>query len=658
MDTVIATYLAGLNPAQQQAASHVNGPLLIVAGAGAGKTSTMAHRIAHLIATTTPAHKILGITFTNKAAGELRSRVRAILAKEALGNQDDEPLIVTFHGLGVHILRSEAKMLGRSARFSILGRDDSISLLKRLMKERGYDPKTVDPRKILNVISKNKSALTPQKEFASTARALFAKQVALLWEAYDSVLKKSEAYDFDDLISIPVMLLRDNKNVRTRYQERFSHVHIDEYQDTSSAQDLFARLLVGSENNICVVGDSDQSIYGWRDADPSNFLHFEKQFPDTTIVILKQNYRSTKPIIEAANEVISKNNARHEKELFTERDSSEPIVVYEASSEYDEAQYVVERIAKTLEQGTPAHEIAVLYRANYQSRAFEEAFLRAGITYQLVGVRFYERKEVKDILAYISLALNRQDVVSFSRTINTPKRGLGPKAQELILLGRAGDLSPASAKKYADFVALIDDITQKINELVPSELVAYVITASGLLAELEAQNEDERIENLNELVSLASRYNEMPAPEGLILLLEHASLMADQDELSLDGGGVRLMTVHASKGLEFKEVFVAGLEQGLFPSERPREGVDSKVAAEEERRLCYVAITRAKDTLTLSYAGLRTVYGSREPRIPSEFLNDIPPHLLRFEQSTERGGWFNQAKQGDDIGVIQWDCLG
>ncbi|MDP3989458.1 MAG: 3'-5' exonuclease [bacterium] len=657
MNSAIPPYLQGLNPAQQQAATHVNGPLLIIAGAGAGKTSTMAHRMAHLIATTTPGHRILGITFTNKAAGELRARVRSLLAKEGIGDPEDEPLIATFHGLGVLILRQQATVLKRSPRFSILGRDDSISLLKRLMKERGYDPKTLDPRKILGVISKNKSSLTPRVDFGAEAQSSFAKHVAVLWEAYEHALKKSEAYDFDDLVSIPVTLLRDNDQVCDIYRNRWTHVHIDEYQDTSSAQDLFARLLVGPARNICVVGDSDQSIYGWRDADPRNLLYFEKHFSDATLILLEQNYRSTKPIIEAANEVISKNTTRHDKTLFTKRDSEKLIDVYEAGNEYDEAQYVVSRIAETLQGDTPAHEIAVLYRANYQSRAFEEALLREGISYQLIGVRFYERKEVKDILAYLMLALNPEDSISFARTINTPKRGLGPKAQELIALGRIHELTPSSAKKYNEYVALCTGIRDMMQQLSVSELVAHIIEASGLREELVKSDEEERIENLNELVSLASRYNEMEGIDGVVSLLEHASLMADQDEIGESSGGVRLMTVHAAKGLEFKTVFIAGMEQGLFPSDRVREGMDSQIVAEEERRLFYVAITRAKDMLVLSYAGMRTVYGSREPRIASTFLNDIPPHLLHFEQSALRPQSIYQQNT-PDLDVIQWDCLG
>ncbi|MDP3956039.1 MAG: 3'-5' exonuclease [bacterium] len=655
----IPAYLKSLNPAQQKAAFHTDGPLLIVAGAGAGKTKTLAHRMAHLIATTTPGHCILGITFTNKAARELRERVRALLLEEGIGSPEagDEPLITTFHGLGVHILKNESRLVGRSRWFSIFDRADSISLIKKLMKERGYDPKVVDPKKILGVISSNKSQLQDVAEYEKEAHNPFTKIVVHIWGAYDKTLKDSNAYDFDDLIRVPVILLRDHKGVREHYQKRFTHIHIDEYQDTSNAQDQFARYLVGEGDNLCVVGDSDQSIYGWRDADPSNLLYFEKTYPSATAVFLEENYRSTKPIIEAANAVISKNTARHEKTLFTQKESDTPITIYEAVNEYDEARYLAEQIAQNIQNGTKPSDIAILYRANHQSRAFEETLLRAGINYQLVGVRFYERKEVKDVLAYLRLAMNEGDVMSILRVINTPKRGLGTKAQELITAGKAGELPAKARKAFNEFSSFITTLRSQLTEIKPSEIVASIIENTGLRKELEAQNEDERLENLQELVSLAARYDALAIGEGIALMLEHASLMSDQDELGADNeGGVRLMTVHSAKGLEFETVYIAGLEQGLFPSERAtKSSGDSQIQSEEERRLCYVAITRAKQKLTLSYAGMRTVFGSTEARMPSEFLADIPKHLSDFQSGTGASGFYRQ--NDNDLDVIQWDCL-
>lgn len=654
----LPTYLQSLNPAQQQAASHTTGPLLLVAGAGAGKTRTVAHRIAHLIHTTTTPERILGITFTNKAAKELRDRVRALLAEMGVSLDGTEPLITTFHGLGVHILKDQAPILSRSRWFSILDRDDSISALKRIMKARGYDPKHTDPRKVLNAISSRKSALETADEYGSSASHPFAKQTAELWRAYDELLADSNAYDFDDLVAVPVRLLRDNQSVREYYQNKFTHVHIDEYQDTSNAQDLFSRLLVGKEENICVVGDSDQSIYGWRDADPSNLLHFSKHYPNATLVVLDQNYRSTKPIIEAANEIISKNTARHDKTLFTERESTDRLTIYEAANEYDEARYVARAIQKNLSSGKTASDIAILYRANYQSRALEEALLQYSIPYQLIGVRFYERKEIKDALSYLSLAINPNDQLSFLRCINTPKRGLGPKAQETILTTGGEGLTGSALKKYGEFKACIEQIQKCIGELPASEVVNQAIELSGLKKDFEANDETERVQNLQELVSLASHYNHLPGAEGIMALLEHASLMSDQDEVqNANEGGIRLMTIHAAKGLEFHTVYIVGLEQGLFPSER-QDTVDPKAALEEERRLCYVAITRAKDALTLSYASVRTVYGSTQPRIPSEFLSDLPPHLLTFESAAGSGGGIFKDKTEPDLDIIQWDCLG
>lgn len=660
-------HLSDLNHKQKEAAIHTQGPILVVAGAGAGKTKTITHRIVNLIKTGVAPEQILAVTFTNKAAKEMRERVLASIDKNNPAPEspwyDDQlsntPFVSTFHSLGVHLIRDNSRRLGFTRHFKILDERDSINLIKETLKDLGFDPKTQDPKRLKGIISRAKGKCIEHHDF-KPARNNPAEQLVLqIWPIYEKKKNKENSLDFDDLLLKPLKLLEEHEEIRKHYQDKWRYLHVDEYQDTNEVQYRLAKILADQHKNICVVGDADQNIYSWRGANLKNLLNFERDYKDAKIILLEQNYRSTQNILEAANEIIKKNNFRPEKNLFTKNKTGEKISIYEALDESDEADFIATKILGILDftksrfasglvtqpedPSKPAFgEIAILYRANFQSRALEEAMLAYNIPYQVLGVKFFERKEVKDTLAYLRAALNRDNWSDVKRVINFPKRGIG-KATLAKIISNDLDKIPARTNiKIQKFYDVLSEIEEKIFKLKTSELIKYIVKRSGLEEHLSAGDEDdkERLENIKELATLAVKYDTLEPGKGVEKLLEDAALTTDQDDLiwkktpTLKEGGagknaVKLMTVHASKGLEFKSVFIAGLEEGLFPHERNKER--SQMDQEEERRLFYVALTRAKEKLYLSYANFRTIFGSRQMNIASEFLSDLPEHLVEHE---------------------------
>lgn len=618
-------YLQDLNEAQKQAVLHIDGPLLVVAGAGAGKTKTITHRIAHLIEEGIPASSILAVTFTNKAAGEMRDRVRTLLA----GKPGGQPFISTFHSLGVRLIREFHEQVGVPRGFSIWDREDCIRAVKAELKRLDTDEWT--PRQILSTISREKGGGKTLSEYRDRASTRREQTTALIWERYEQALKEEDSLDFDDLLVRTLALLRTSPDTLALLQNRWHYLIVDEYQDTSNVQYELIRLLAGDRHNICVVGDLDQCIYTWRQAEIENLLSFERLFPKVKTVRLEQNYRSTRTIIAAANSIIEKNVNRVPKTLFSENETGEPITLYGALDERYEAWFVAERAAALIDTGTPSHQIAILYRENSQSRILEEALLHAGLPYRVLGTRFFERKEVKDVLAYLRAALNPKSRGDIARVVSVPPRGIGKVTLEKMFSGEA--LGAAGAK-VAAFQNTLRKIRDAVQTLPTSEAVRFCIEASGIQTMYEGKSEEdaERLGNVRELANLAVKYEHDAPPLGIERLLEEAALQSEQDQLDIDKdkGGISLMTVHAAKGLEFDAVFVVGLEQGLFPSIR---NDDSARDPEEERRLFYVAITRARKHLFLSYAHERTKYGTRENALPSEFLSDIDERLFADPES-------------------------
>jgi DNA helicase-2/ATP-dependent DNA helicase PcrA len=614
-------YLENLNDKQKEAALYTEGPLLIIAGAGAGKTKTITHRIAHLVDKGVPSHSILAVTFTNKAAGEMRQRVAALVPKGR-----GTPLVTTFHSFGVRTLREFHVTAGLPRAFTIWDRDDSMRALKRIVENIGSD---LPPRSALAAISRQKGDGVSLKEYAESANDYRTRAIARIWEKYDKELADEGALDFDDLLLRTLRLLQTSEEVRTLLQHRFRYLTIDEYQDTNKSQYEIARLLAGEARNICVVGDIDQNIYSWRGALIDHLLDFEKNFPGTKVVLLEQNYRSTRTILAAANSIIEKNRRRVPKNLFTDNPVGEAIQMFAARNEIDEAWFVADRAARLITSGIPPKEIAVLYRENFQSRALEEAMLAAGIPYRVLGTRFFERKEVKDILSYLRAAMNPKNRADMARIVGVPARGIGKVTLEKMLQGADETLSGAARAKVGAFRQSLLNIGLAVGQLPASEAVRFAAEESGIEIMLKNQGDEgkERLDNVRELVNFSARFDDDAPPEGIERLLEEAALQSEQDELSRDErNSVSLMTVHASKGLEFDAVFVTGLEQGLFPSEREGGGDRDP---EEERRLFYVALTRAKSRVFLTHVSERSRWGSREYTLPSEFLGDIDQRLVQ-----------------------------
>ncbi|MFZ2038341.1 MAG: UvrD-helicase domain-containing protein [Minisyncoccia bacterium] len=639
-------YLTGLNSAQQEAVLTLDGPMLIIAGAGAGKTKTITHRIFHLIKTGVAPEKILAITFTNKAAKEMKERVSKLLGHDQTlsfpGSYNyRQPFISTFHSLGVKIIKDNAQIFGLTKNFTILDRADSLRLIKEALKEMDIDPKQFEPGKILNIISREKGNMTTADKYAGQSDKggySIGGVTARVWSRYEQLLSEEKGLDFDDLLLKSYLLLKNHPEILKQYQEQWHYIHIDEYQDTNQVQYMTVRLLAEARKNICVVGDVDQNIYSWRGADIQNLLRFEKDYPGTKVIRLEENYRSTQNIISVANEVISKNTIRLEKTLFTKKEEGEKITIFEAANEVEESRFVAREIKKLAEEGKVEPEnIAVLYRANFQSRILEEAMLAESVPYQLLGTKFFERKEVKDILSYIRAGLSPESLGDVKRIINVPTRGLGKVTILKIFSGQKDTLPENTKIKIAGFYSFLEKIKLEIEAKKPSEVVKFVIKESGLEKELMNGTEDEkeRLENMKELATLATKYDHLLGGEGIEKMLEESALATDQDNLEEKKKAVKLMTVHSAKGLEFDYVFVVGLEEDLFPHQKIGSSRRTKEEEEEERRLFYVAVTRARKKLYLSWAQIRTIYGSQLFNSPSKFLEDVAEDLCEKDQTFE-----------------------
>lgn len=625
-------YLDGLNDAQKEAVITTEGPVSVLAGAGSGKTKVLTTRIYHLIRNGTPAERILAVTFTNKAAREMRERLGHMLDDAKL------PVVVTFHGLGRILLERFGTRIGVPRYFAIFDRDDSERAVKGALKALDVDPKEVPPRAILARIGKAKGDGLSASEFRTKhAHESFRSRItAEVWSRYDQTLKREKSLDFDDLIALPARLLRDHADIREEAEKLFSYIHVDEYQDTNVLQCELAAMLARTHKNIFVVGDIDQCIYTWRGATIENLLSFEDTYPGAKSVVLAHNYRSTKTIVEAANRIIEKNLNRKEKIAVTDNDEGEPIRIHVANTADGEARWIADEARHQMLGGVLPENIAVLYRTNFQSRAIEEAFLRGRIPYKLLGTRFLDRKEVKDVLAWVRLALEPTRETDRMRAVQFPPRGIGKVTLGKLTAGLRDSLKAGERSKVEAFEAIVNELHVAAQTLPPSEFVRLVIERSGMEATLaKGGDEDaERLENAKELATLASRYDTTPGVEGINGFLADTALAGDQDELDREQSktGVTLMTVHASKGLEFDTVFVTGLEEGLFP----HQGMDEeKRDQEEERRLFYVAVTRARKRLILTLARVRRIYGTDFLSEPSSFIHDIDEHLLHLEEGDE-----------------------
>ncbi|AEH49468.1 DNA helicase PcrA [Parageobacillus thermoglucosidasius] len=652
--------LANLNEQQQAAVKTTEGPLLIMAGAGSGKTRVLTHRIAYLLAEKQVAPwNILAITFTNKAAREMKERVQALL-----GGAAEEIWISTFHSMCVRILRRDIDRIGIDRNFSILDTTDQLSVLKNILKEKNIDPKKFDPRSILGTISSAKNELLSPEKFAKKAGNYYEKIVSDVYEEYQKRLLRNHALDFDDLIMTTIQLFERVPEVLEHYQYKFQYIHIDEYQDTNRAQYMLVKMLASRFQNICVVGDADQSIYRWRGADIQNILSFEKDYPNAKVILLEQNYRSTKRILQAANEVIENNVNRKPKKLWTENPEGQKIVYYEAMNEADEAQFVAGKIKEYVESGKRRYsDFAVLYRTNAQSRVMEEVLLKSNIPYQIVGgLKFYDRKEIKDILAYLRVIANPNDDISLLRIINVPKRGIGASTldkivnyaseNELSVFEALGELehiglSARIAASLLEFRRMLEQWGQLQEYVSVTELVEEVLDKSGYREMLKAENTLEaqsRLENIDEFLSVTKHFENVSEDKSLIAFLTDLALISDIDQLNdadgEDGDAVVLMTLHSAKGLEFPVVFLIGMEEGIFPHSRSLEDEDEM---EEERRLAYVGITRAEEELFLTSAQMRTLFGYTNMNAVSRFIHEIPEELV--ERVNKRTAWAPAGKQ-------------
>lgn len=610
--------LASLNPEQQKAASHVDGPVLILAGAGSGKTKTLTHRIAHLVDLGINAHNILAVTFTNKAAGEMRERLLKLVNTN--GRALAFPWMGTFHSVCVKILRRDIGQIGYKSDFTIYDSGDSLNLVKQAMAELGIDPKQTNPRTIQHFISGAKNELIGPVAYANQAEGYVMELAAKVYARYQAALKSANAVDFDDLLSLTVRLFQEKPLLLADYQARFQHIMIDEYQDTNQVQYLFVKLL-GTHGNICVVGDDYQAIYGWRGANFKNILNFERDWPNTTVIKLEQNYRSTQTILDASDAVIKHNAQRTDKSLWTDRGQGSPVAIYEALDAVDEADFLTTEIMSLRREFPQLNQFAVLYRTNAQSRLLEEIFLKRELPYRLVGaVQFYQRKEIKDVLAYLRAIANPSDLLSFERAASSPTRGIGKKTLEQIRVMGLEAAAHEAGPKVKKFIELIAEfrafsMTHSVNDMI--EEVAVRSGYRDFLLDGSEEGEG-RWENVKELKSVGEGY------VNLTEFLESTSLVADTDSYDPAHDAVTLMTLHNAKGLEFPVVFVVGMEESIFPHSR---ALSDPVQMEEERRLCYVGMTRAKDRLYLLHANSRILYGGIQANLPSRFLGEIPTHL-------------------------------
>lgn len=641
--------LNGMNDRQAEAVQTTEGPLLIMAGAGSGKTRVLTHRIAYLIdEKEINPWNILAITFTNKAAREMRERA------EKLKTEAQDCLIATFHSMCVRILRREADHIGYNRNFTIVDPGEQRTLMKRILKNLNLDPKKWNERAILGTISNAKNDLIDEVAYANLADDMYTEIVAKCYTAYQKELRQSEAMDFDDLIMLTLRLFDQNPDVLTYYQQRYQYIHVDEYQDTNHAQYQLVKLLASRFKNICVVGDADQSIYGWRGADMQNILDFEKDYPEAKVVLLEENYRSTKTILQAANEVIRNNRNRRPKNLWTQNEDGEEIVYYRANDEQDEALFVARTIDQLSREGYSHKDFAVLYRTNAQSRTVEEALLKSNIPYTMVGgTKFYSRKEIRDVISYLNLIANPSDNISYERVVNEPKRGVGPgtvekirnfaSSQEISLLNASANilLSPVkgkAAQAVYDFANMLLDLRERLYDFTVTELVEAVLEKTGYTASLAAQatlESQARIENIEEFLSVTKNFDESPdnptdesGLDKLSRFLNDLALIADTDDGDTESSEVTLMTLHAAKGLEFPVVFLVGMEENVFPLSRASEDEDE---LEEERRLAYVGITRAEKILYLTNANSRMLYGKTNYNQPTRFLREISSDLLDYQ---------------------------
>ena len=627
-----------LNMRQREAVETVEGPLLILAGAGAGKTKTITHRILHLINLGVNPSQILAITFTNKAAGEMRDRISHLLSSgdrvKAPISMSERPFMSTFHALGVHIIKENAHLIGLTRHFTIFDRGDSKKAVKEAMEIAGFNPKEFDPGTVLNAISREKGNAITLEQYRNRARDFYEKMILKIWEIYERTLVKEKSLDFDDLLLKSYFILNKNPEIKEKYNSIWKYIHIDEYQDTNKVQYGITKILAEKSRNICAVGDIDQMIYSWRGADIENIMDFEKDYPEAKIVLLEENYRSTQNILAAANNIIKKNVIRREKNLFTKNQEGEKIQLLISYTEIEEARIIADKARELIENGSNPREISVLYRTNFQSRVLEEAFLKKNIPYQILGTRFFERKEIKDALSFIRASRNRESTADIARIINIPPRGIGKVTLLKIFNNQRDSLNASLHMKVDQFYNLLDRIEEVAEKENPAELIKYIIRETGMESMYRSgKDEDlERLENLRELVSLAIQYDDIE------ILLTNAALATDQDELEKDKDAVKLMTVHASKGLEFDYVFIAGLEQDLFPHKRLNKEDINKSEEEEERRLFYVALTRARKKIFLSYAQIRTIFGTQKVNTPSEFISDIGDELIESEENEEIRG--------------------
>lgn len=634
--------LSDLNNKQIEAVKTVDGPVLVVSGPGSGKTKCLTHRIAHLISTGIQPENILALTFTNKAAQEMKERINKLL-----GKQSASPALGTFHSVGLRILRKNIQYLGYKNSFTIFDADDQLSLVKRTMADLELDTKKFNPNAILSRISKLKTEFTEPAKADSSE--FFSKIVKSVYINYQDELKRLNAVDFDDLIVLCVKIFKNQPDVLEKYQNLWKYILVDEYQDTSHDQYLFVKLLAQKNKNLFCIGDDAQSIYEFRRADIRNILNFHKDYPDAKVIMLEQNYRSTKNIITAASNLISNNKNQIQKELWTNNNDGEKILIKELLNERQEANFVVTTIKNLIRNGEKPHNVSVLYRTHAQSRAVEEALISSGLPYYIVGgIKFYERREIKDIIAYLKFITNPSDLISFERIYNTPPRGIGKTTLDKILredpdnilngLKKLISSEPSKNKQslaLKTFGNLLENIIDESNDSKPTNFIKYIIKTIDYEDYLKnsisksADNTEERIENLKELTTVSRKYDQADScSDGISKLLEEIALLQDLDKIKNTDNKVTLMTTHASKGLEFPVVFIIGLEEGLFPHSRT---LFNPSEVEEERRLCYVAMTRAKEKLIMTFTKYRSIFGSTENSLPSRFIGEIPSHLASFE---------------------------
>lgn len=627
--------LLGYNDKQKEAILKTDGPILVIAGAGSGKTRVLTTKIAYLVENGIPTDNILAITFTNKAAKEMKDRVINMLGSEGYSIR-----ISTFHSFGVYLMQKHYNELGYQKNFTILDSDDSLTIIKRIMKDLNIDPKEYNPRAIRNAISSAKNELISSLEYERYASDNFSGKVLEVYTKYEQKLLINNSLDFDDLLFLPIKLFRTKPEILKYYQEKYQYILVDEYQDTNEAQYILIKMLSAKNRNICVVGDESQSIYSFRGSNYRNILNFEKDYKDCTTILLEQNYRSTSTILDSANDVIKNNKHRKEKKLWTENGIGEKIEYYKAIDEKDEANYVVKNIENLINNNTNKSEIAVLYRTNAQSRVMEEALLKSNIPYKVVGsFYFYNRKEIKDLICYLKLIYNKYDDISLQRVINTPKRGIGEKTIEN-LQNKAQEnnicmYDAIESGKELTFKNIIEEIISIKDNYSLTELVDIVLDKSGMKQELESEKSIEseiRLENLEEFKSITKAFEEKNGLISLEDFLTEISLVSDVTEHKDETDVVTLMTVHSAKGLEFENVFLIGMEEGIFPH---NNSFDSSEAIEEERRLCYVAITRAKKRLWLVNANHRLIYGMDNFNKPSRFIDEINKEYIN-EEKTER----------------------